>query len=134
MKVKSESEVAQSCPTLCDPMDCSPPRLLRPWDFPGKRTGVGCHCLLRQQILASSHRSSLFAAVVVITAVAHGGGAATLLSPCSSLPLFNKRGAETKNMPAGMMQETLSWMMSDSDKGEVLCVSWDSGTMLEEGI
>ena len=25
MKVKSESEVAQSCPTLCNPMDCSPP-------------------------------------------------------------------------------------------------------------
>ena len=22
-------------------------RLLRPWDFPGKSTGVGCHCLLR---------------------------------------------------------------------------------------
>ena len=25
MKVKSESEVAQACPTLSDPMDCSPP-------------------------------------------------------------------------------------------------------------
>ena len=25
MKVKSESEVAQSCPTLSDPMDCRPP-------------------------------------------------------------------------------------------------------------
>ena len=25
MKVKSESEVAQSCPTLSGPMDCSPP-------------------------------------------------------------------------------------------------------------
>ena len=25
MKVKSESEVAQSCPTLSDPMDYSPP-------------------------------------------------------------------------------------------------------------
>ena len=25
MKVKSEREVAQSCPTLCDPMGCSPP-------------------------------------------------------------------------------------------------------------
>ena len=25
MKVKSESEVAQSCPTLCDPKDCSLP-------------------------------------------------------------------------------------------------------------
>ena len=84
----------QSCPTLCDPIDGSPPgspvpgmlqartlewvaisfsnawkwkvkvkslsriwllatpwlqptRLLHPWDFPGKSTGVGCHCLLR---------------------------------------------------------------------------------------
>jgi len=25
MKVKSESEVTQSCPTLSDPMNCSPP-------------------------------------------------------------------------------------------------------------
>ena len=25
MKVKNESEVAQSCPTLSDPMDCTPP-------------------------------------------------------------------------------------------------------------
>ena len=25
MRVKSESEVTQSCPTLYDPMDCSPP-------------------------------------------------------------------------------------------------------------
>jgi len=22
-----------------------PTRLLHPWDFPGKSTGVGCHCL-----------------------------------------------------------------------------------------
>ena len=81
----------QSCPTLCDPIDSSPPgspvpgilqartlewvaisfsnawkwkwsrsvvsdsspphglqptRLLHPWDFPGKSTGVGCQCLL----------------------------------------------------------------------------------------
>ena len=84
----------QSCPTLCDSINGSPPsspslgfsrqehwsglpfpspmhesekwkwslsvmsdssrshglqptRLLHPWDFPGKSTGVGCHCLLR---------------------------------------------------------------------------------------
>ena len=86
----------QSCPTLCDPIDGSPPgspipgilqprtlewvaisfsnawkwkwsrsvvsdpqqphglqptRLLRPWVFPGRSTGVGCHCLLRYQSL-----------------------------------------------------------------------------------
>ena len=55
MKVKSESEVAQSCPTLCNPMDCSLPgseEPLSPWNFPGKSgsglpTGVGCHFLLQ---------------------------------------------------------------------------------------
>ena len=41
-KVKSESEVAQSCLTL-RPHGLQPTRLLRPWDFPGKNTGVGCH-------------------------------------------------------------------------------------------
>ena len=45
MKVKSESEVAQSCPTS-RPHGLQPTRLLRPWDFPAKSTGVGCHCLL----------------------------------------------------------------------------------------
>ena len=40
MKAKSQSEVAQSCPTPSDPMDFS-----LPWDLPGKSTGVGCHCL-----------------------------------------------------------------------------------------
>ena len=48
MKVKSESEATQSCPTRSDPRDCST-RLLCPWDFPGKSTGVGCHCLLRTE-------------------------------------------------------------------------------------
>ena len=28
------------------PHGLQPSRLLRPWDFPGKSTGVGCHCLL----------------------------------------------------------------------------------------
>ena len=91
----------QSCLTLCDPMDCSPPgspslgfsrqehwsglpfpspmhesekwkwsrsvmpdssrphglqptRLLRPWDFPGKSTGVGCHCLLHIKLFTGA--------------------------------------------------------------------------------
>ena len=36
---------AQSCLTLFDPLDCSPPGLLCPWDSPGKNTGMGCHFL-----------------------------------------------------------------------------------------
>ena len=30
------------------PHRLQPTRLLRPWDFPGKSTGVGCHCLLQE--------------------------------------------------------------------------------------
>ena len=92
----------QSCPTLCDPIDGSPPgspslgfsrqehwsglpfpspmhesekwkgsrsvvsdssrshglqhtRLLCPWDFPGKSTEVGCHCLLHWALLLASN-------------------------------------------------------------------------------
>ena len=37
----------QSCPTLCDPIDGSPPGFPRPWDSPGKNTGVGYHFLLQ---------------------------------------------------------------------------------------
>ena len=34
-------KVAQSCPTLCDPMDCSP------WNSPGQNTGVHSLSLLQ---------------------------------------------------------------------------------------
>ena len=43
MKVKS-------CLTLCDPR-LQPTRLLYPWDFSGKNTGVGCHFLLQEIFL-----------------------------------------------------------------------------------
>ena len=93
----------QSCPTLCDPIDGSPPgspvpeilqphwsglpfpspmhesekwkqirsvmsdslwphglqhtRLLHPLDFPGKSTGVGCHCLLLSSLSSPQWQS-----------------------------------------------------------------------------
>ena len=50
MKVKNENEVAQSCPTLSDHMDCSLPGCSIHGIFPGKSTGVGCHCLLHPPI------------------------------------------------------------------------------------
>ena len=37
----------QSCPTLCYPMDCSPPGSSVHGDSPGRNTGVGCHALLQ---------------------------------------------------------------------------------------
>ena len=40
--------LAQLCPTLCNPTDLQPTRLLCPWSSPGKNTGVGCHSLLQR--------------------------------------------------------------------------------------
>ena len=39
--------VAQLCPTLCDPMDCSPPDSSIHGDSPDKNTRVDCHALLQ---------------------------------------------------------------------------------------
>ena len=51
MKVKSEREVAQLCPTLSDPMDYSLPCS----SIHGKNIGVGCHCLLRPLHLSTMY-------------------------------------------------------------------------------
>ena len=45
--ITTTSKSLQSCPTLCDPHRQQPTRLPRPWDSPGKNTGVGCHFLLQ---------------------------------------------------------------------------------------
>ena len=39
--------VAQSCPTLCNPMNCSMPGCSIHGDSSGKNTGVSCHALLQ---------------------------------------------------------------------------------------
>ena len=59
-KVKSESEVAQSCPTLSHTMDCSLPGLSVLGVFPGKSTVAGRHCLLlRRNNLPQTNDTSL---------------------------------------------------------------------------
>ena len=49
MKVK-EREVAQSCLTLCDPMDFSLPGSSTHGIFPGENTVVGCRALLQRDL------------------------------------------------------------------------------------
>ena len=39
--------VAQSCPVVCDPVDCNPPGFSVHMDSLGKNTRVGCHALLQ---------------------------------------------------------------------------------------
>ena len=53
------AKLLQSCLTVCDPMDPMDIRVLCPWDYPGKNTGVGCHALLQEIILTQGLNSHL---------------------------------------------------------------------------
>ena len=54
------TKLLQSCPTLCDPMDCSPPGSSACGDSPGKNTGVGCRALLQGIFLTQGLKPGLF--------------------------------------------------------------------------
>ena len=56
---------AQSCPTLCDPMDCSPPKLLCPWNFPCK--------ILKQGAIFYSKESSQLRDQTCISSISYIG-------------------------------------------------------------
>ena len=141
VKVKSESKVAQSCPTLSNPLDCSLPgssihgifqaRVLErgaiafsvlhcqvgslpaepmgkgkgkslsgvrlfvtpwtvayqaplSWDFPGKSTGVGCHCLLQGIFLTQGLNPGLLHCRQMLYRLSHQGSQATGEAPNKS--------------------------------------------------
>jgi len=81
MKVKSESEVAQSCPTLCDPMDCSPPGSSVRGIFQARV--LECHCLCQSDSRSASiqllpysfhlNKQLLASSLAFKTAHFHGG-------------------------------------------------------------
>ena len=62
VKVKSLSRVR---------LLATPTRLLSPWDFPGKNTGVGCHHLLQKTTM--QHLNKLFLKESGLTEVGGGG-------------------------------------------------------------
>ena len=79
------------------PHGLQPTRLFRPWDFPGKSTGVGCHCLLwkyrdmRAQKpnssllwLFSPKSSLIYLSLFIVTAII----LALCISPCALSLLF----------------------------------------------
>ena len=59
MKVKSESEVAQSCPTLRNPMDCSPPGSSVHGIFQAKILEWGAIAFSQEDAQASSNLSAI---------------------------------------------------------------------------
>ena len=72
--------VTQSCPTLCDPVDCSPPVPLS-MDSPGKNTGVGCHFLLQGIFHTQGSNPSLLHYRQILYDLSHQGSLSTRTPP-----------------------------------------------------
>ena len=66
-----KGKVAQSCPTLCDPMDC-------PWNSPGQNTGVGSLSLLQQIFPTQGSKSGLLHCRWILYQLNHKGSPRTL--------------------------------------------------------
>ena len=65
--------VVQSCPTLCDTMDCSLPGSSVHRDSPGKNTGVGCHDLLKGIFLTQGSNTSVPHCRLILHHLSHQG-------------------------------------------------------------
>ena len=55
------------------PHGLQPTRLLRPWGFPGKSTGVGCHCLLQRIFLTQGSNPGLPQCRQMLYCLSHQG-------------------------------------------------------------
>ena len=65
--------VAQSCPTLCNPMDCSPPGSSVHEILHGKNTGVSCHFLLQRIFLTQGSNLHLLHCKWIFLPLSHQG-------------------------------------------------------------
>ena len=100
------SEVAQSCPTLCNPMGT---RLLCPWDFLGKSTGVGCHSLLQEIFPTQGLNSGLPHCRQMLNRLSHQG------SPTIVWPQVNSReGIQLHSSTENWIKVLLSWTHSST--------------------
>ena len=79
--------VAQSCLTLCNPMDCSPPGSSVHGDSPGKNTGVVCHALLQGICPTQGSNPGLLPCRQILYQLSHQGS--PRLSSTSILLLIN---------------------------------------------
>ena len=65
--------VTQLCPTLGDPMDCSPPGFSVHGDSPGKNTGIGCPALLQGIVPTQGSNSGLPLCRQILYRLSHQG-------------------------------------------------------------
>ena len=78
--------VTQSCPTLWDPTNCSPPGSSVHGDSPGKNTGVGCHALLWGIVPTQGSNPGLLHCRQIVYDLSHQGS--PIILECVAYPFF----------------------------------------------
>ena len=104
---KSIGEAAQSCRTLCDPMDCSLPGFC-PWDFPGKSTRVGCHFLLQGIFLTQGSNPGLLRCRQTLYPLSHQGSPKRALVGSKSIKSLSVPTIPRNNTCASTMWQALA--------------------------
>ena len=80
-KIPAQEKKIKDLPvSMCRPHGLQPTRVLRPWDSPGKNSGVGCHFLLQGIFLTQGSNLGLLHCRQIVYQLSHQG------SPRNSLP------------------------------------------------
>ena len=171
-KAAAAAKSLQLCPTLCDPIDSSPPgspvpvilqqehwsgvplpspmherekwkwshsvvsdslqphgqqptRLLRPWDSPGKSTGVGCHCLLQGIFLTQGSNPSLLQCRQILYHLSHRGSPEVLRRRNLS-PISGEKPRQGWGSPCGLVGGEGS-RLEDSERRPEEARAWAGG-------
>ena len=91
--------VPQSCPTLCNPMDCSlPGSSVCPWDSPTKKTEMSCHSLLQRIFPARRRNPGLLHCKHSLYCLSHLG--------CSTIRMHNLL-EKARNQKSPLLSSTL---------------------------
>ena len=110
--------VTQLCPTLCVPMDCSPPGSSVHGDYPGKNTRVGCHALLQGIFLTQGSNPGLLHCRSILYCLSHQGSPRILewvahpFSSTSSCPGIEPPGSpalQADSLPTELSGKPSRW-------------------------
>ena len=80
--------VPQLCPTLCNPLPCSPPGPSVHGDSPGKNTGVVCHALLQRIFPTQGSNPGLPHCRQILYCLSHQGSLLELVNEFSKVVVY----------------------------------------------
>ena len=98
--------VAQLCPILSDPLDCSPPGSSVHRDFPGKNIGVSCHTCLQGIFLTQGWNPGLLCCRQILYPLSYPGS--PWLSS-KSLQVANVGEDMEKGKPSYTVGKNMNW-------------------------